>query len=297
MYKIVVLENCEELSNWIKDHGCSRIENNNEKLDRSTLLGEIMKHPDGEMLLFQIMNDAGGREKTHSLKEAYQLYVNHHPEERENVLAFINQYRRNRTEIIQDLTKKYREYAKNLRVQKVTDEEAIQVLTSFVESNLSKKDFLAKIDMTSKKFDDIRHYAKERNLPIYQKYEDISKKNSLEGLKKIDDIVNEILTFLDSDEYSELEYFLRFTFNPEVLNNLVKSYRYKISSGARQKLKKLIMVTEYNYINIIKDGTYIIKGHKITDEEKERTIAYMKKHHLPYSELIFKQALRKLEIV
>jgi len=284
---------------FMKSHGCSRLTRKtvSGKLDRTTLLHDIMENQYNYELLFQILSNQKGDIDDYRYCEIVKYYELTHKDESEqvknfyqNMLKFTHQYK-----------KELEEKAEKARLERKSNKYSIQKINYYIEnyinSDKSVNDFLKETNITNYMFKEMVNIAKIKNLQIYKKYEKHKEERAKKIGKSFCNFAQEVVDFLSNPENTELDCLLKYNFNVFNLESLIRSFKIKTNYETKRKIKRLKSIQSSNHIQRIRESTYIFHGHELTESEKEQALQLLKTHHISYHEITFKQALKKLEII
>ena len=259
-------------------------------------LGEIMNHPDAKNLFFQIVTDQDGTENVEFLYNLVEFYLKKNPDPdcKRKVSSFMAQYRKCREAMKEELDVRYAEHIKASRLKKLQDQNPVEILRELIDSGLTVKEFLKTTGKKQSQIERAKWFAQTLELPILNEFQEYLKLNAAKQFAPIAQCARLAANYIASDEFVELDYFLLHgAFNLQNLDSVLRSMRFERTQKFNRRLKNLMIIKNANQIKIIKDGTYIFGGHQITELEKKQAIEFMEANNLPYSEILFKQVLRK----
>lgn len=298
MYKAKFIEEGkEEILNFLTVNHCKIFSVNSQKINRNELLGLIMKEKYANEIYFQATTLTTGEENMVAISNYMDYYLAAHPSEQEKVFAFFKQYNYARIEIKAGLDVRSKQHEKVLRCKKLNEKKVTNMLQELIESKLTNQQFAKKKGISKHNLSDMILFAKEHELEIYSKYEEAKHEKASDNFVRLLKVAEKVVEDIEAEDFKEIDFFLNYRIAPTNLLHISKTSSLRLSRKGKQIVSRLIRIEKQNCLKNIYESKYIIKGHEISEEEKGEAITFMKKHYLPYSEIIFKQTLRKLNIV
>lgn len=298
MYKAKFIEEGkEEILNFLTRNHCKVFSVNSQAINRDELMGLIMKEKYANEIYFQATTLSSGEENLIAISTYMDYYLEAHPAEKGKVLEFFKEYNYKRITIKAELDALSKQHEKTSRLKNLNSQNVTKTIQDLINSKLSNKDFAKETGISEYKLSNIIFFAKEHKLDIYNNYERAKREIASNNFSSLLKVAETIVQQIEADDFKEIDYFLDYKMAPGNLLHISKTSSLKLSGKSKKIVSRLIRIEKQNCLKNIYESKYIIKGHEISEDEKSQAITFMKKNYLPYSEIIFKQALRKLKIV
>lgn len=226
-------------------------------------------------------------------------------DERDKIVNDLKEKVHNVLKIYSDLKKEEDSNRKREEKEQCLNEilvKSINLINNYMISNLNKKQFLEKYNISKKDFDKALESIKNNEPELFQQYKDYNNKLQSERFavvsNKCNIIIDQIKNGVINEETNEkrdfdiLDYYMYTNLTPEEYINIIKeNYNGTDIRDVKRFFAKYN--SKIDETKMIREMKFIINSIEVTEEEKEMIINYLNSINAPINIKIFRLALKK----